>query len=137
MLVHALHELFPVTVDVSFPYHWGGPLGVPRDWRFAVRYDRSSGLATAGGYVGDGVATTNLAGRALADLITGRDTALTRLAFVDHPARPWEPEPLRWLGINVARRASLAADGAEAGTRRTARWRARAWTRLLGSLTGR
>ena len=29
--------------DVEFPYHWGGPLGVPRDWRCGVRYDRAAG----------------------------------------------------------------------------------------------
>ena len=27
----------------SFPYHWGGPLGRPRDWHPHVAYDRASG----------------------------------------------------------------------------------------------
>ena len=58
----------------SFPFHWGGPLAAPRDWHPHVAYDRASGIASAGGYVGDGVATANLAGRTLADLILGRDT---------------------------------------------------------------
>ncbi len=136
MLVDAVRELFPVLDEVEFPYHWGGPLGVPRDWQCAVRYDRSSGLATAGGYVGDGVATTNLAGRTLADLITGRQSDLVRLPWVQHPLRRWEPEPLRWLGVNVARRAAAGADAAEARSGRVASWQARAWTRLLDALTG-
>ena len=67
----------------------------------SVGLDREQGLAWAGGYVGDGVATTNLAGRTLADLITGRDTDLTRLLWVGHRSRRWEPEPLRWLGIRT------------------------------------
>ena len=72
MLVAALRELFPVVGEVDVPYHWGGPLGVPRDWEWSARFDRTTGLASAGGYVGDGVSTTNVAGRTLADLITGR-----------------------------------------------------------------
>jgi glycine/D-amino acid oxidase-like deaminating enzyme len=137
MLVDALRELFPVLADVDVPYHWGGPLGVPRDWGCSVRLDRSSGIAVAGGYVGDGVATANLAGRTLADLITGRETDLTRLPWVDHQPPRWEPEPLRWAGINIGRRAATAADAAEAASGRTARWRAATWVRLLDTLTGR
>ena len=86
-------------------------------------------LAVAGGYVGDGVATTNLAGRTLADLILGRDTDLVRLPWVGHRSRPWEPEPLRWLGVNLGRVAAARADAAEAGTSRLARARAAAWSR--------
>ena len=55
--------------DVPVAAAWGGPLGVPRDWCASVGLDRDTGMAWAGGYVGDGVATTNLAGRTLADLI--------------------------------------------------------------------
>ncbi len=80
-LVAAVRDLYPALADVEFPFHWGGPLGVPRDWRFTVRYDPASGLAVAGGYVGDGMSTANLAGRTLADLITRRDSDLTRLPW--------------------------------------------------------
>ena len=136
MLVESVTDLFPVLHDVDFPYHWGGPLGVPRDWHAAVRYDPSTGLASAGGYVGDGVATTNLAGRTLADLITGRQSDIVRLPWVQHPLRRWEPEPLRWLGVNIARRAAAGADAAEGRTGRLASWQAHTWTRLLDALTG-
>jgi hypothetical protein len=47
-------------------HRWGGPLGVPRDWHATASYDRTTGIATAGGYVDDGLSTTNLAGRTLA-----------------------------------------------------------------------
>ena len=79
-------------------HRWGGALGVPRDWHASVGFDRAAGLAWAGGYVGDGVATANLAGRTLAQLITGRESDLTHLPWVGHRSRDWEPEPLRWLG---------------------------------------
>jgi glycine/D-amino acid oxidase-like deaminating enzyme len=113
-----LTDLFPELHAAAFTHAWGGPLGIPRDWHAGVGLDASTGLAWAGGYVGDGVGTSNLAGRTLADLILGRDTELTRLPWVGHRSRPWEPEPLRWLGVNAGLRAMTAADGEERLTRR-------------------
>ncbi len=120
-LQKVLVELFPDAKDAAITHRWGGPLGVPRDWFSSVGLDRSSGLAWAGGYVGDGVSTTNLAGRTLTDLILERDTELTRLPWVGHRSRSWEPEPLRWIGINLALKAMSSADSAEERTGRTSK----------------
>jgi glycine/D-amino acid oxidase-like deaminating enzyme len=117
----ALAELFPVLADVPITHRWGGPLGIARDWHAAVRHDAETGLASAGGYVGDGLSTTNLAGRTLADLITGRASELTRLPWVGHRSPRWEPEPLRWLGANAALHAMTWADRVEARTGRSSR----------------
>ena len=130
-LERVLKHLFPEARAVRVTHSWGGPLGVPRDWYSSVRFDRARGLAWAGGYVGDGVSTANLAGRTLRDLILGNATDLTRLAWVGHRSRRWEPEPLRWIGANLALRAMASADDAEARTGRPAR-RADAVTRLIG-----
>jgi glycine/D-amino acid oxidase-like deaminating enzyme len=130
-LEQVLHSLFPASVGARITHTWGGCLGVPRDWYSSVGFDRSSGLALAGGYVGDGVATANLAGRTLADLIRGRDSDLTRLPWVGHRSRRWEPEPLRWLGVNLALRAMESADRAEVRTGRPAR-RAELVGRMVG-----
>jgi len=62
MLRETLVELFPPWSTPASPT-LGGPVGVPRDWHSSVGYERESGIAWAGGYVGDGVSTTNLAGR--------------------------------------------------------------------------
>ncbi len=113
-----LVDLFPLLADVRITHAWGGPLGIARDWVASVGLDRRTGLGWAGGYVGDGVATTNLAGRTLRDLVLGRDTDLVRLPWVGHRSRRWEPEPLRWLGINIGLRAMSWADGEERLTRR-------------------
>jgi hypothetical protein len=94
---------------------------VPRDWFPSIAFDRSTGLARAGGYVGEGVAAANLAGRTLADLIVGVDSELTELPWVGHRSRRWEPEPLRWLGINGALRVMSSADRVESRTGRPAR----------------
>jgi hypothetical protein len=96
-----------------------------------VGFDRRTGLAWAGGYVGDGVSTTNLAGRTLADLITGTTSDLTALPWVNHRSPRWEPEPLRWLGINAGLRAVALADREEQVTSRPSRV-ARLMAPLLG-----
>jgi glycine/D-amino acid oxidase-like deaminating enzyme len=114
-----LIELFPAAGSASITHRWGGPLGVPRDWFSSVGLDRERGLAWAGGYVGDGVSTTNLAGRTLADLITGTESDLTRLPWVGHRSRSWEPEPFRWIGINGALKLMASADDLEARTGRS------------------
>ncbi len=110
-LERTLHELFPVLRRAKITHRWGGPLGIARDWHPSVGLH--DGLAWAGGYVGDGVSTTNLAGRTIADLIFERDSGLTRLPWVGHRSRDWEPEPLRWLGANAGLRAMTWADHAE------------------------
>jgi glycine/D-amino acid oxidase-like deaminating enzyme len=120
-LREALVELFPALRRTAITHRWGGPLGIARDWHAGVGLDRDTGLAYAGGYVGDGVSTTNLAGRTLADLITGRSSELTRLPWVGHRSRRWEPEPLRWLGANAALRAMTWADVSEARRGRPSR----------------
>lgn len=124
-------ELFPQLCGVKITHAWGGPLGVARDWHACVSFDAGTGMATAGGYVGDGVSTTNLAGRTLADLITGRASALTSLPWVGHQSPSWEPEPLRWLGANAGLRAMQWADSAENRHARTSLG-ATAVNRVLG-----
>ena len=108
-LRRALTDLF--GIDPPIAHRWGGPLGIPRDWMPSVGL--ADGLGWAGGYVGDGVAAANLAGRTLADLITGTESELTRLPWAGHRSRNWEPEPLRWLGINAALRGTALRDAWE------------------------
>lgn len=124
--VHAaLHrsivELFPQLRDVAITYRWGGPIGVPRDWYPSVVFDPKSGLASAGGYVGYGVAATNLAGRTLADLICGRESERTRFPWVNRRSRRWEPEPLRYIGVNLGIFSMRSGDRLEERTGRPSR----------------
>jgi len=108
-LRRALTDLF--GIDAPIAYRWGGPLGIPRDWMPSVGL--ADGLGWAGGYVGDGVAAANLAGRTLAELITGTESELTGLPWAGHRSSRWEPEPLRWLGINAALRGTALRDAWE------------------------
>jgi glycine/D-amino acid oxidase-like deaminating enzyme len=118
MLREQLADWFPALDGVGFTHAWGGPIGMPRDWMPTFRHDPSIGLAGAWGYTGQGVATSNLAGRVLADLITGADSDLLDLPMVNHRSPRWEPEPLRWLATRYMQ-TSLA--GIDARARRTGR----------------
>jgi glycine/D-amino acid oxidase-like deaminating enzyme len=59
-LRRTLVELFPQAADAAVTHRWGGPLGVPRDWHASVTYDPATRIGRAGGYIGDGLSTTNL-----------------------------------------------------------------------------
>jgi glycine/D-amino acid oxidase-like deaminating enzyme len=98
MLQNLTVRWFPSLRGIRFTHAWGGPLGVARDWMPTFLYEPTEGIAIARGYAGQGVSTSNVAGRALADLITGTKSPLTELPMVGHRSPDWEPEPLRWLG---------------------------------------
>ncbi|GAB2960757.1 NAD(P)/FAD-dependent oxidoreductase [Streptomyces heilongjiangensis] len=134
--IEALHEIlvgfFPSLAGVRVAHAWSGVLGVPRDWCATVTLDRSTGLGWAGGYVGSGVATANLAARTLRDLVRrdsgqGGETELTSLPWVNHRVRKWEPEPFRWAGVQGMYATYRTADRREtaslrAESSRLARW---------------
>lgn len=130
-LARLLVELYPVLQGATITHRWGGPLGVPRDWQPSVTYDPRTGMGFAGGYVGDGVALSNLAGHTLAELVLGEPTERTALPWVQHRWRRWEPEPLRFVGVNVGLWLTRSADREEA---RTGKPSMRAWlgNRLRG-----
>lgn len=117
-LHRALTDLFPAARDADVTHRWGGALGVARDWHATASYNPKTGVGFAGGYVGDGLSTTNLAGRTLADLVLRRDTPLTRLPWSNHRSPLWEPEPLRFAGANLGILGMGLADVEERVTRR-------------------
>ncbi len=131
--LHAiLLRLFPKLRNVGIDHAWCGVLGVPRDWCTTTGFDEVAGLGWAGGYVGLGVSSSNLAGRTLCDLVLKRDTELVRLPWVNRRVSPWEPEPLRWLGVHAMYQLYKLADRREAeGLGRTSRL-----ARLADKLTG-
>ena len=116
-----LVDLFPVLSEARITHRWGGVLAVPRNWTPFVHFDRAAGTAGAGGYVGEGVAPSNLAGRTLADLICGVDSERVDLPWVGVRHRRWEPEPLRWLGVRGSRWIMAGADIYEYRTNREAK----------------
>ena len=82
-------------------------------------------LRSRGGYVGDGVAASNLAGRTLRDLLLDHKSALVELPWVGHRSPRWEPEPVRWAGVRTGIALNRYADATEKRTGRNARFTAR------------
>lgn len=122
-LVALLAELFGAD-DLRIAHVWCGPVGVPRDFSPTVCYDAATGQAEASGYVGQGLTGSYLAGRTLADLISGRRSEFTGLPWVGRRRPSWEPEPLRWLGAAAVQALYARADRSEqtSGIPRTSRW---------------
>ena len=147
----SLVELFPSLAGVAVTHRWGGPIGIHRDWFPSVGLDRSTGLASAGGYVGDGVATTNLAGRTLRDLILGRPSAERDLAVGRAPVEEvgagaaalprHQRRPAPGRGRRPVRATRRAPDRAvtddQPAHRRLSLWTSGRAVSLLGRATGR
>jgi glycine/D-amino acid oxidase-like deaminating enzyme len=126
-----LESFFPALRGHRITHRWGGALGIPRTWTPSVGIDRESGFGWAGGYVGEGVGPSNLAGRTLAELILERDTHRTDLPLVGRPFPNWEPEPLRFIGYAALTRFAEALDNANLHGRPTPRLRGAIYERYV------
>lgn len=113
-----LQDMLPAIGNPAITHQWAGVLGVHRDWFPKVGFDADSGFGYAGGYIGDGVGSSALAGKTLAHLVTKTTTALTELPWLHQPIKRWEIEPLRYLGISLGLRAMTIADKEESITHR-------------------
>jgi glycine/D-amino acid oxidase-like deaminating enzyme len=119
LIQRSLIEWFPSLDGIRFTHGWGGPVGMPIDWTPAVRFDPGLRIAFAGGYTGQGVSTTNLAGQMLAGMINGYSTGFESLPFAQRRSPNWIPEPLRWLVVRYMQEAYERIDeAAEAGRRK-------------------
>jgi len=117
----AVVEWFPPLAGIRFTHNWGGPVGVPRDWMPSVRFDAASRMGMISGYTGQGVATSNLAGRLLAGLVGENASGLNELPMAHHQSPNWEVEPLRWLVVRYLQKGFQRIDEAlEAGKPRPA-----------------
>jgi glycine/D-amino acid oxidase-like deaminating enzyme len=110
MLRGMVRAWFPSLGDVRFTHAWGGPIGMARDWMPTFSHDPATGVASARGYVGHGVALSNLAARTLVDLILETPSGLAELPMANHRSPDWEPEPLRFIGVRYTQQAFAGID---------------------------
>lgn len=113
LITGTLCELFPVLAEARITHRWGGVLAAPRNMLPGLSYDPDTGLGSLGGYVGEGVAAANVAGRTMAELVNGTVSERTSLPWVGVTARQWEPEPVRWLGVRAISRLAASTDKRE------------------------
>ena len=68
---------------------------------------------------GMGSRSANLGASTLVDLVLKRDTEFTHSPVVNRRSKDWEPEPIRWTGIQSMYRLFRTADAREEPTRKT------------------
>ena len=110
LLAAHFFETFPYLEGLRFTHRWGGAIDTCS--RFSVMFGKALGgrAVFAVGYTGLGVAASRFGAQVALDLVEGRDTERTRLGMVRAKPIPFPPEPLRWAGITLTRRALARAD---------------------------
>lgn len=103
-------EAFPQLAGIRFSHLWAGAIDTCT--RFSAFWLTAMGGKAVGvqGFTGLGVGASRFGAAVGLDLLDGRDTERTRLEMVRRPPVPFPPEPLRWAGIQVTRRAIARAD---------------------------
>jgi glycine/D-amino acid oxidase-like deaminating enzyme len=113
MLAEHFFETFPQLEGLCFSHRWGGPIGTTSRFTATWGTSHSGRLAWVAGYTGLGVGASRFGARLALDLVDGEDTERTVLSMVRRRPFPFPPEPLRWAGVEMTRRAIARADRRE------------------------
>jgi len=107
----ALVRFFPQLEGRQITHAWGGPIDVSPTHLpiFGSRGRIHHGF----GFTGNGVGPSYLGGEILARLALDRRDERTGLAIVEPSRKLFPPEPFRYAGGSLIRRALLAKDAAE------------------------
>lgn len=116
-----LADVLPGADGAQVTHAWRAAVAVTRDGMPRVGLDRDTGLGWATGFGRDGLAAANVAGRTLADLVTGSVTELTRLPWVGHEGGGPRWAPSIGTAVVLASHVDPLADAVEARTGRGAR----------------
>jgi glycine/D-amino acid oxidase-like deaminating enzyme len=110
-----LVRFFPGLAGRRVELAWGGPIDVSPS-HLPVAGSLDGPIHYGFGYTGNGVGPSYMVGRSLASLALDRRDEASRLAFVEPPAVHVPPEPFRFIGGTIIRRALLRREAAlEAG----------------------
>jgi glycine/D-amino acid oxidase-like deaminating enzyme len=117
---------FPQLDGVRFTHRWAGVIDTCS--RFCVMWGTALGgrASYAVGYTGLGVGSSRFGARVALDLIGGIETDLTKLRFVRSKPTPFPPEPVRYAGVQLTRRAIARSDRREG--------RRGPWLRLIDAM---
>ncbi len=110
LLAEHFFTTFPQLAGLRFTHAWGGAIDT------CTRFFAFQGTALGGrvayslGYTGLGVAATRFGAGVMLDLLDGRESPALALRAVRSKPLPFPPEPARWAGISLTRRALARAD---------------------------
>jgi glycine/D-amino acid oxidase-like deaminating enzyme len=110
LLAAQFFETFPQLEGLRFSHKWGGAIDT------CTRFFAFQGKALGGrvayslGYTGLGVAATRFGAQVMLDLLDGVDSEALSLRAVTSRPLPFPPEPVRYAGIQLTRRALAKAD---------------------------
>lgn len=109
-LAEHFFQTFPQLEGLSFSHRWGGPIGTTT--RFTATWGTSyrGRLAWVAGYTGLGVGASRFGARVALDLVYGQQTERTEFKMVRKPPVPFPPEPARWAGVQLTRKALQRSD---------------------------
>jgi len=118
LLARHFFAIFPQLAGLRFTHRWAGVIDTTS--RFTPFFGRALGgrVAYAVGYTGLGVGSSRFGARVALDLLSGRDTEVTRLEMVRRKPVPFPPEPIRYAAVRATRAALAAQDR----TGRRGRW---------------
>ena len=113
-----LVRFFPQLEGRRIEHAWGGPIDVSPTHLPVVGSLSGARAHYTFGYTGNGVGPSHLIGRVLASLALGRRDRWTELPLVEHRSVRVPPEPLRYMGGTIVRRALLRKERLEEEGRR-------------------
>lgn len=110
MLAEQFFETYPQLEGLAFSHRWGGVIDTST--RFAVGFGTAldGRVSYAVGYTGLGVGATRFGATVCLDLLDRPESELLGLDFVRTAPLPFPPEPARWIGITLTRKAMARAD---------------------------
>lgn len=110
LLAEHLVETFPGLDGVRVTHTWGGAIDTCTRFCAFWGVTHDGRVASVQGYTGLGVGASRFGAQVCLDLLAGRDNERTRLEMVRRKPVPFPPEPARWAGIQLTRRAIARAD---------------------------
>ena len=119
IVVAELRRTYPALADVAVEHDWGGPIDrTPNSVPILGRLGGRDHIFYGVGWSGNGVGPSLLGGRILSSLALGIHDRYSQTPLVDRPHDQFPPEPVRFLGGHIVRRAVLRKESAERAQRR-------------------
>ena len=107
-------RVYPMLADIPIERSWSGP--VDRTWDSLPLLGNLPGaphISYGIGWSGNGVNPSRIGGRILASLVLEKKDRWAGNGLVNRRARPFPPEPLRYVGGSIVRAAMMRKDQQE------------------------